>query len=288
MGPEMKITIELTHDLDKPRTALLIAAGFVLIGLIGAFDYFTGGEIAFSIFYLIPISLIAWFTSRTMGLFMSIISAIIWLVVDLNTSTYSHPFIPYWNATVRLGFFLIVTLLLLTLKTTLKHEEKLAKTDSLTGVANARAFAELASLEIDRARRYRHPFAAAYIDLDNFKPVNDVFGHTTGDTVLQTVAGTLQANLRAVDLVGRLGGDEFGILLPETRPKQAAVAAHKVQKILLDAMQANNWPVTFSIGVVTFLRPPRSVDEMIQEADNLMYSAKKSGKNVIKEKTYGK
>jgi len=148
---------------------------------------------------------------------ISIASAITWLIADFTSGhIYSHSAIPYWNMSVRLGTFLIITFLLSTLKSALEHEKELARTDSLTGIANRRYFIELANMEINRACRYKHPFTIVHIDLDNLKAVNDRFGHSTGDTVLRLVVNTIQNNIRATDIVARLGGDEFVILLPET------------------------------------------------------------------------
>ena len=108
------------------------------------------------------------------------------------------------------------------------------------------------------------------------------------DALLRSVANTLDENIRTTDIVARLGGDEFAILLPETGPEPAEVITHKIQKINLDTMEKNEWPVTFSIGVVTFVSPPSTVDEMLKISDGVMYSAKKNGKNEIKYEMFGK
>jgi diguanylate cyclase (GGDEF)-like protein len=136
-------------------------------------------------------------------------------------------------------------------------------------------------MEINRVRRYGHPFTVVCIDLDNFKTVNDCFGHSTGDILLRLVARTIQQNVRATDTVARLGGDEFAILLPETGRNVAEVIMQKVQKINLDIMRRHGWPVTLSIGVVTFMSPPSTVDEVLRLSDRLMYIAKDNGKNSI-------
>ncbi len=219
---------------------------------------------------------------------MSVVSAVTWLLADFTSGArYSHPAIPYWNMCIRLGTFLIITYLVSALKEAFESERKLARTDSLTGVANGRLFVELASMEINRASRYKHPFTIAEIDLDNFKAVNDRFGHSVGDTLLHLLANTLQKNIRATDVVARLGGDEFAILLPETGSKSSEVITQKVQQVSLDLMQKNGWPVTLSIGAVTFVSPPSTVDEMLKKADNLLYSAKNDGKNKIKYEVFG-
>jgi diguanylate cyclase (GGDEF)-like protein len=267
----------------------LITLGFAIVVLVGVIDHITGPELFVSIFYLLPIFLVTWFTERWMGVTISIVSAITWLITDFTAGhAYSYPAIPYWNMIVRLGTFLIMTLILSALKKALEHEKELARTDPLTGVANGRYFITLADMEINRARRYKHSFTVIYIDLDNFKTVNDHFGHSTGDALLRSVAHTIRNNIRATDIVGRLGGDEFAILLPETGPEPAEVITRKVQKVNLDVMQKNEWPVTFSIGVVTFVSPPSTVDEMLKISDGVMYAAKKTNKNAIKYKIFGK
>jgi diguanylate cyclase (GGDEF)-like protein len=273
--------------LDRLPKSFLEASAYIVLAIIGIADFVTGTEISFSLFYLAPIFLVTWFRSRGRGVLISIVAAITWLLADRAAGqTYSHHLIPIWNALIRFGFFIITTLLLSSLKNTLELKEQLTKIDFLTGATNARSFSELADLEINRAKRYQHPFTLAYIDLDNFKTVNDTYGHLIGDSLLRLVADTIRNNIRTTDVLARLGGDEFAILLPETDSEQSEIAINKVQTQLLDEMKNNNWPVTFSIGTITFLKPPESVDEMIKKADNLMYSAKKNGKNTKKREVW--
>ena len=275
--------------LNQQTKSRLTALGFCIIALVGILDHLTGPELFVSIFYFIPIFLVTWFTERWVGIMISIASALTWLLADFTSGhTYSHPAIPYWNMSVRLGTFLVITFLLSTLKHALEHEEELARTDSLTGVANRRYLIELASAEINRAGRYKHPFTVVHIDLDNFKTVNDRFGHNVGDALLRSVVSTIRNNIRATDIVARFGGDEFIILLPETGPESAGVITDKIQKISLDLMQKNQWPVTLSLGVATFILPPSTVDEMLKISDGLMYAAKNNGKNKIKYEVLGK
>ncbi len=140
----------------------------------------------------------------------------------------------------------------------------------------------LAEREMHRSVRSRHPFTTAYIDLDNFKTINDVFGHAIGDEVLHTVAASMQQNLRKTDLVARMGGDEFVVLLPEVGLETAAGVTSKLHQKLTGEMEKHGWPTTFSIGVVTFTEVPRSVDEMLSVADGAMYSVKHGSKNSIR------
>jgi diguanylate cyclase (GGDEF) domain len=273
---------------EKHSKPSLLILGFTFIGLLGAVDYLTGFELSLGVFYLLPIALVAWFVSNRAGLVASVVSAITWFLADkLAGETLSHPLIAYWNAISRLCFFVVVALLLTRLKAVLENEKDSARTDHLTGAANVRAFYEITEDEITRARRYGHPFTVIYMDADNFKAVNDRSGHLIGNALLRRVVDTIKSNLRASDSVARLGGDEFGVLLPETGRESAQIVVRKMQEQLVREMQNQGWPVTFSIGVLTCVEPPSTVEELIKLADDSMYEVKSSGKNGIKHEVVG-
>ena len=263
----------------------IVAGELVLV--LGVIDYLTGYEISFSLFYLIPVVLVTWFVSRRLGIMFSIFSAITWDFADVASGHfYSHPAIYLWNTLIGFGLFIIVTLLLSALRKHLRTEEMFARTDFITGAMNTRYFYNLAHMEISRSRRYQHPFTLAYIDLDNFKAINDRFGHSTGDIVLRTVASALQRHLRDTDTVARLGGDEFAMLLTETGQESAKVVISKIHSSLMEEMQKNGWPVTFSTGVVTYIAVPHTVNNVVKIADELMYSVKSGTKNGIRYSIY--
>ena len=209
-------------NLEKQSEPSKILLGFALIGAIGLLDFVTGYELAFSLFYVIPISLATWLIGRRQGIIASLASAFVWLWADVAPGNfYSHLLIPIWNTLLRLSFFIIIALLLSALKNAMEREKELARTDYLTGAVISRAFFELVQMEIDRSQRYKHPFTIVYIDLDNFKTVNDQFGHLIGDQVLRTVVSHAKKHLRKTDVIARLGGDEFALLLPETSQESA-------------------------------------------------------------------
>lgn len=187
-----------------------------------------------------------------------------------------------WNLVVQIGTFMALVLLLGALKDRLVNEQQAARTDPLTAVANRRSFEEMAGVELERARRTGGPLTVAYLDVDDFKRVNDQQGHARGDALLATLAATLRGATRAVDAVGRLGGDEFGLLLVDTDGPTAESLLHRLRNTLDGAMGENGWDVTFSIGAATYLAPARSVDEMMVRADQLMYDAKRAGKNALR------
>lgn len=163
----------------------------------------------------------------------------------------------------------------------LELEERLADTDFLTGVNNSRSFYEHVESERVRAGRYGRPFTIAYIDIDNFKVINDTYGHDAGDQALQEVARAIQENVRQSDVIGRLGGDEFAGLFPEAGFEASRAILQNLMPILTGAMKHHNWLVTFSIGAVTFMKPMDTVRDMIKQVDGLMYRVKKLGKNNI-------
>lgn len=270
----------------KPKWLSLIL-GLSLVIMLGYIDSTIPPNISFSPFYLIPVSLTTWLAGELAGLLISVASAVTWYLVNPVEKSAGNDFIPLWNAFMRFIFFAITTYLLAEIKYSRQRENKLSRTDALTGLANSRAFFELAEREIKRGIRYRYSLTVAYIDADNFKQFNERFGSRTGDDLLKIIADTITANLRNTDLIARLGGDEFAILLPETGYEPAQTAISRVQNALLETVSERKWPVTFSIGAVTFIKPPASVEEMIERADNIMYFVKHNGKNMVKRERFG-
>ena len=275
--------VERTFD-GRPTFTLVV--GFVLIAVIGVADYVTGIEASSSVFYLLPISLGAWFGSQRSGLLLAVVCAFVWYTVN-----HDQPFAPrainWWNGSMMLSVFLFATLLLARLRNELHQAQALARTDPLTGAANRRAFYDIVALEIRRMRRNPRTLTLAYLDLDNFKEVNDLLGHSVGDDLLCAVANAIKEQIRQTDLAARLGGDEFAVFLPETGSPGAATLVAKVNEALLQAMIDRDWPVTCSIGVVTYETAPASVDAIIQKADALMYQVKRGGKNQIRYEVIG-
>jgi diguanylate cyclase (GGDEF)-like protein len=280
--------LRIIEFLDRQRKSSLMVLSFLLVVLVGLADRLTGPDVSLLVFFLIPIFLAVWFVGKRAGLLISMISAVVWLLNAIpDTHPYANVTIPYWNVFLRLVFLLIFTYMLAAFKKVLEREQELARTDYLTGVANRRYFYELAHMEIRRAQRHEHPFTVAYMDIDDFKEVNDRAGHSTGDVLLRTISETIRRDVREIDVLARLGGDEFAILLPETGEQAAQTVIQRVQRSLLAIVREKNWPITFSIGVATWLKPPQDVDEVVKHADQLMYSVKNSGKNMIRHEIFG-
>ncbi len=264
---------------NQPKANLFLIS-LAAISAIALLDAQIAQDLSFSLFYLLPVFLTAWYLGRAVGVLTILLTAGLWTLSDFMSHV-STPLALLWNLLVRLGLLYAFTYLLLTLKGGLEREAALSRTDPLTGAANARAFYEVLQRELERSERYESVTTVVYFDLDNFKAVNDRFGHQVGDELLQSVVRTLQRNVRAVDTVTRMGGDEFVILMPETDQRQAKSAVTKLRTLLLNEMQAQRWPVTFSIGVYTFHEPPEDASSVIQRVDALMYEVKHSTKDGV-------
>ncbi len=260
----------------------VLILSLLLISAISYIRYWTGPEYAFSIFYFFPILVMTWVWGLIAGCICATISALAWLMADLEfLHTFSSPRVPFINETFRLVVFLAFVFLIWELRQTLNMQQKLARTDALTGLANRRAFMEFAEVELKRAGRFSLPLTILCMDVDNFKSVNDRYGHQAGDRLLTELAQTLLGNIRAIDMASRFGGDEFCILFSGADEINAHRIVRKLGDKLTSTMQANNWPVTFSSGVVTYKTAPDSIEDMLKAADNLMYQAKENGKNNI-------
>lgn len=265
------------------RKTMAIVVSIVFSVLPGLVRFMIHVEISLLIFHLIPVVMATWCISTRWGIITAFISIASWLYADIaTTGTFTSPLIPALNEGLTLVGFLFTVYILSRLRLGMERERELASMDHLTGIFNRRAFYEKAGFEIDRSRRFSRPLSAAYLDLDNFKDINDSHGHSTGDSLLRTVALTVSTHIRAVDIFARVGGDEFVILFPETGSGSIQSVAEKLSAHLATSMKARRWDVTFSLGVITFDHPPENVDEILRLSDMVMYRAKREGKNCIR------
>jgi diguanylate cyclase (GGDEF)-like protein len=175
--------------------------------------------------------------------------------------------------------------------------QRLANTDPLTGALTRRKFFDMAEHEFQRAKRYKAPLSILMLDVDEFKQFNDRFGHQAGDLVLKLVASRCMESLRSVDVFGRLGGEEFAAVLPDTNLEQAAQVATRlcslIEELTLDEAAAlfeistgeqvdkDNLKVTVSVGVAACDDSCRNIDVLLDHADRAMYSVKHTGRNRI-------
>jgi diguanylate cyclase (GGDEF)-like protein len=162
--------------------------------------------------------------------------------------------------------------------------QKLAITDPLTGLYNRRGFFELGRREIERVRRFGHPLSAIMLDIDHFKPINDTYGHQTGDQVLRALADRLNHNIRGVDILGRYGGDEFSILLPETDLRTARAIARRLRQGIADNPISTDdglLSITISQGIAIANEEMPNLEALLNLADAAMYAAKQGGRDRV-------
>ena len=264
----------LRQGIEPPAAArtrsLLSAVGWLAVAGISLADLLLGKYLASSFLYLIPVGVVALAVGRWAGWGVALAAALAWCGSKFIQPDGLPLHTLLTNVALRASFYGLLVWAL----DAWNREKIYARKDFLTGIGNRKAFFEHAERELERSRRYRHPVTAAFLDCDQFKQVNDRWGHRTGDAILRVLAEALQRNFRKTDFVARLGSDEFAVLMPETPAEPITAVFQRVQPALLKALEARGWRVTVSVGAVTFFTPPASVDELVERADAQMSAAK--------------
>jgi len=257
------------HALD----VLLFAA----IPAFGLVDGLANPHIQLTTFFLIPLMLITWRLGARAGYLATTLALCFVLVVSVRDEPFrSEPWIFLTDVGGRFLSFFIIVAILAESRTLYLRQQKLAVRDLLTGLYNRLGLHELLGLQMARRRR---PFLLLYLDCDNFKLVNDGWGHDVGDQLLKSVSASLSRSLRRSDIACRVGGDEFVVLA--AAGTDALTLASLIKDGLDAAMASHAWPVTFSVGVAIFPSPPATVEATLAFADSLMYRVKHAGKNGI-------
>jgi diguanylate cyclase (GGDEF)-like protein len=269
-------------ELSRP---LRLLTGLVLIGLVYWLNNHTPPEVRLGILYIVPVLVVTWTDGLAWGITFAAGTTLLRYMTGLEqmppeTATLAR----IVNETAYLVVLGVAMAGLIQLRRTQAALELLATHDPLTGALNARTFTERLGQELDRNRRYNRPIALLYVDLDDFKAVNDHHGHPTGDAVLRLVADATRTAVRQSDVVGRLGGDEFAVLMPETEGPVAHAAATRLVASVRTVFRGTP-SVTASIGVVSALGVATSADDLLRRADQAMYEAKRAGKDRVVQVT---
>jgi len=261
--------------------ALRLLGWACLVGGVYLLNARTSGELRLGILYVIPVLLAAWHDGMDWGIAFALATTLLRFSVGIDQMPPST-LLDYrvLNEVAYLAVVAVAIAGLSQLRHTHSQLEQLATQDPLTNVLNARAFSHELAQELSRNRRYGRPLALIYLDLDDFKSVNDAHGHATGDAVLRLVADAMRGAVRQADVVGRLGGDEFGVLMPETDGDVAHAAANRLVTGIRTVFRGTP-SVTASIGVVAVSGTEAGTDELLRKADQAMYAAKRAGKDRV-------
>jgi len=260
---------------------LRLSGGLALVAGVYWINKNTPPDVRLGILYLIPVLLVTWHEGPLWGICFAAGTTLMRYEVGLDQVPLDAPMLH--RALNEIVYLLVVGVAIAGMAQ-VRHAqaqlELLATHDLLTGVLNARTFSTRLSIELDRNRRYRRPLALLYIDLDDFKAVNDRHGHETGDAVLRLVADATRSAVRQTDVIGRLGGDEFAVLMPETDGPVANAAATRLATTIRTMFKGTP-SVTASIGIVATTGAPGSTEDLLRQADQAMYEAKRGGKDRV-------
>ncbi len=272
------------------RLVVACVALSVPTACIGWLDFWSGPDFGLSLLYIVPIALGGWFYGAVVGGVTALQAAAWWLWADISDHATHSPAATSWNGFTRLAIYLTIGIgaaLMRAdrkrLRELLDREANLARTDALTELPNGRAFREHVTQDLARAKREGKAVALVYLDVDNFKRVNDRYGHAAGDSLLAEIATCIRGCLRAGDHAARLGGDEFGILLWGAD----ATSAHAVAERIVESIRqlGQRFPGT-GVGASAGLACPSvqgaTVADLLHDADQAMYDVKQLGKGNVK------
>jgi diguanylate cyclase (GGDEF)-like protein len=266
----------------KRRSKLTITLFAVaMVVFIGILDVKTGLEVYLHFFYAVPIALVSWFANRNIGIYVAVLGNIVHFFADgISDRSYSAAWIPYGNFVLRGGIFVVIALAVSRLRDKFDTLRDLANRDFLTGLPNGRAFYELAAGEMERAYGLE-PLTLACLDIEGLTWINHRLGHATGDQMLCSIAQAIRESVARPDLIGRVGGTAFAVLLPNTTSEGAAFVLENIQKKLKEERSRYAQPVNFFISAIACSKAPRSVADLIHEAELHMSRTKAAGRDTI-------
>ena len=266
----------------------------VVLTTAGLLDLITGPWLSFALLYVAPVLAASWWLGRKSGIFAGVWAACAWFVADAWDHRGEPTSVLMWNAGSRLVMLVVMAALVdriredrrrlkeanQRLADLLTGAERLARTDPLTGLPNRRAFLERLGEELGRARRGRGPVCVAYLDIDNFKNLNDEQGHAEGDEFLKRVASAIRETIRQGDVAARLGGDEFAVLFADAKRAAVEPLAHRLlARVRTLGDRHPGLDLGASVGMAFFEQAPERPELVLQRADGAMYQAKAAGKN---------
>jgi diguanylate cyclase (GGDEF)-like protein len=250
-----------------------VSAGLTVIGLGFVIDLATGRDLSLSLVYVAGVGLMVWAGSVRVGVLGAVGASVAVFVDGVRNSVGTGTALT--NAVTAFVLLLATVAIVDYMHSRMVREADWARFDPLTGLCNRRVCEERCAIEIARLKRRDGALSVAFLDFDGLKQINDVRGHAAGDAALVHLARSAQAVLRPTDLLSRIGGDEFVLLLPDTDYDEATAVIRRIQGRLAEADGGE--PASVTAGLVTWRSAPQSIEELFVEADALMYSAKRTG-----------
>ena len=267
-------------------THLVVGLGLAATAAVGVADYgvarLFGYDFAATGFYLVPIGFVAFVGGTRRGMVIALAAA---LTETIATYVALVDVTNIWTVPISILLELVVFVAAAysqgAIRRFVEMERHLSRHDVLTGVTNATGFREEAAWEVARGQRLPQVLSVMFLDVDDFKAVNDTRGHAGGDEVLRIVGRAMKSSLRECDVVARVGGDEFAALMPGTDQAGCRTAIVRVHVTVTRDLSDAGFAVTASVGATTFPSAPETVDEMIGAADKAMYAVKHANKNGV-------
>ncbi len=271
----------LTTPLSARHRVIVGLFALVLANFLAYFDLVRRADLNFSYLYLLPIFLASWFVSRNMGIAVALWASVMWFAGELILDrSYADAAIPAWNLLTRVGALVVCAAMLAQLRAKFSELSRLAARDFLTGLPNGHAFYELAANEIKQVSS-AEPLTLATIFVNGVQMVNYRFGYPAGDQMLCTIAHTIQQQVPRPELVGRMGGTSFSVLLPNTTSDHANLILQKVHEALDLQRSKFSHPLTFFFSAVACANAPKTLAELLYQADTQMERIKSSAKDQI-------
>lgn len=275
---------QLDAQARRLPDVVIFAVALGLVAALAVMKATIGRDVPIVDFFLIPVAVAGWLArSPRYACVTAVITAVVSVVVTVRWGG-SPVGATMVSGAARLSLYLIMLAFLRAMRGMQLDRESEARVDAQTGAVNKRAFREIAQRELQRARRSGAQLSLAYLDIDDFKAINDRLGHVEGDNVLLRACHVMRTSVRAADVVARLGGDEFAILMPATSAAAARIAVKRLDTELGRLVASDGGAVTWSIGLVTFNRAPVSLLEVVEAGDDLMYTAKRAGKDRVEQR----